>query len=861
MQHCIPKPQHPSPDRVRAGWLNLNGTWQFSKDAPTYDREITVPFSWSAPLSGIADPSKGRGYYRRTVRFDAEGDRLFLIFGAVDYETTVIVNGTPIGSHIGGYTRFEFDVTDAWDSFGENTIELEAADLDEKYQTCGKQGYGNCRGIWQTVWLERRPAAYITSFRISTALDGTITILYTLSEDSGDPVSASFGEQTAYGENGKIVFKIKNPRLWEPDDPYLYYGKLAYGRDTIETYFGIREVSAGRVDEAGHPYILLNGKPIFLAGVLDQSYNPHGFFTLPNHEEEEEEILRLKRLGINLCRVHIKPEEPRKLYYADLHGMLIMEDMPCFRGEPTPRARQQYESEMRDTIARDINHPSIIYWVTFNETWGLFTETEPGKKVFLPETQEWVREMYHMAKSLDPTRLVEDNSACRHDHVETDVLTWHFYRNGYRQVRENIAHFVSESAPGKTGEYIGENAAGDIPAMNSECGNVWGIADGGAGDSDLSWHYHYMMNELRLHDRLSGFVFTEFHDVVNEFNGYYRIDNTEKYFGYEGLFPGMSLRDLHARLFLATDCPPMRTLAPRAVVTVPLALSAFDGSAPGTPFNVRWQTVHTDRRGIERTHESGTTVFFCKRIGRTDLPPLTLTMPSTPGTVVLRLALTTPAGEVKMRNFLVFDVMEEESGILRFSPNVLEESTFAASSLHIAGEKWNGIGAGEVSFRVDRSAIPNYCGGAIRLTFEASSKQTMTKDLPNGVTVDNGGEDSLMLGYRVDPGANPNAFPMTDEYTHPATLTLSVEGQTLASFPLPDCPADSRGILSHHYQPRDDRLDETGSYGYLITCTIPAHIAKTLPECFRITLASDAGLSLFTRRAGRYPCGIDIETE
>ena len=853
---AISKPLHPSPDRVRDAWMNLNGAWEFSLGEPKYDKTITVPFSWTAPLSGIGDESKGTGYYRRTVCYDAKGDRLFLIFGAVDYEATVRVNGIFVGSHIGGYTRFELDVTDAWNSAGENVIELDATDLDEPHQTYGKQGYGNVRGIWQTVWLERRPAVHLTSFTIRTKIDGSITIDYTASKGTPD-ATAFFDGKCHAGANGKISFKIENPRLWSPSDPYLYEGELRLGADTVKTYFGIREISAARISEDGLPYLLLNGSPIFLAGVLDQSYNPDGFFTYPTNEEEENEILRLKELGLNLVRIHIKPEEPRKLYHADRLGMLVMEDMPCFWGDPTPIAKAHFESQMRETIARDVNHPSIIYWVVFNETWGLFTKTDDGK-VYLPETQEWVRACYREVKALDPSRLVEDNSPCNHDHVETDVLTWHFYRNGYKSVKAEVERFCREAAVGASGEYIGKNVNRDIPAMNSECGNYWGILDGGAGDSDLSWHYRYMMNEFRLHDCISGFVFTEFHDVINEFNGYLRIDSTKKDFGYGGCFPGMTVSDLHGELFLALDCPPMQSAEPGETFEIPTKLSCFSEKSLNLPFVTSWQAVQTDRLGRETTVDAGKTEFLCRRYGLGDSGVISVKMPETPGTVTLRAALTTPTGEVMMRNFVCFDVDIAKESLCRLPVTAIQNESFSAPALHQRSEKWNGLGAGSASFTVEKSAIPGYASGDLLLAFEASTKETLTKDLPETKQEAYKGDIAMLLGEEVDRTKNPNTFPMTDEQCYPGKLTVSIEGKEISAFDLPDCPADSRGILSHFYQETDNRLDEVGSYGYLCRTVIPAALLETLPDRFTVTLTADRGLSIFGRRSGRFPIGIDL---
>lgn len=196
-------------------------------------------------------------------------------------------------------------------------------------------------------------------------------------------------------------------------------------------------------------------------------------------------------------------------------------------------------------------------------------------------------------KAYDPTRLVEDNSPCRQDHTVTDVNTWHFYANGYENTKKSIVDYVETSNVGDRFNFIGEYACTDIPLMNSECGNVWGL-DGNAGDSDISWHYKYMMNEFRLHDEVNGFIFTEFRDVINEFNGYYRIDDGKKEFGYAGYVPGMTVRDLHSYDFLAVDCEPMKTCRPGETVVIPMVISSFEERHHGEKMSVVWE----DRKSV-----------------------------------------------------------------------------------------------------------------------------------------------------------------------------------------------------------------------------------------------------------------------
>ena len=171
---------------------------------------------------------------------------------------------------------------------------------------------------------------------------------------------------------------------------------------------------------------------------------------------------------------------------------------------------------LRGNIARDYNHPSIISWCNFNETWGL------GGNEYkeMTDRQEWVREMYHLAKSLDTTRLIEDNSPCLYDHVETDINSWHFYINDYDRAKEHIANVVAETYPGSGFNYAGDNVQSDAPLINSEYGGI----SAGAGDKDVSWCFKYLTNELRLHPKICGYIYTELQDIEWEHNGFMNYD-------------------------------------------------------------------------------------------------------------------------------------------------------------------------------------------------------------------------------------------------------------------------------------------------------------------------------------------------
>lgn len=852
------KTAHPSPDRYREKWLNLNGEWDFSFDEPVFDKKINVPFSWTCPLSGIeAVDKKGTAYYRRVLKYTPQ-DRLFIIFDGVDYECSVFVNGELVKEHKGGYCRFDAEVTHVWKNDAENEIIVKATDRDSEEQMYGKQGYGNIRGIWQTVWLEERPESYIDKFRITTKMNGEVSVIC---EPFGEFVRLEvIVNDTLYAsKETTLTFNVQNPRLWSPDEPELYdctlrmYSKT--GVDTVKTYFGIREIGTGKFD--GKRYITLNGKPVYINAALDQSFNTDGHFTFPYDDYNREEILRAKELGLNALRIHIKTEEKLKLYWADKLGMLVIEDIPCFWGEPTEIAKENFEREMYEIIDRDINHPSVFYWVIFNETWGLkhFLSEDKGKWEYRKETQEWVKRLYRDVKAYDPTRLIEDNSPCNSDHVETDVNSWHLYINGYENMKKHCDEIEKTFVEGSQANYVQGYSMTDIPVMNSECGNYWGIK-GNSGDSDISWHYKYMMNEFRLHDKICGFVFTELKDVINEFNGYYRLDDSTKYFGYENYNEGMTIKDLHNKDYLGFDCPPLLVKKPGEKVTVPLFVSSFDDKHHSERMSILWRLETETGIWGREDEEFGFTEISYNSYGTTFIEPLEITMPKENGIAILKLYLTDSQDEIVMSNFLLFDVPADISESHTVSLNELEGEGFKKFWTVQDGNKLNAVGKGEIRFKVSKKDLKDTEDG-IMICFEASSKEALTKDIPDER---NGDEElfDLMRGCRVDRGKNPNSFYMTDDNLYESNIEIYVEDLLIKKIILADDPADTTGCLSWHYQKVDDLLDEAGSYGYMCEAEIKDKLFETLPEEFTVTIKADNGISIFGRKSGRYPIEIEI---
>lgn len=895
----IPLPEHPRPDFERAEWANLNGEWQFRFDkenageaggwaaaaANPFPERITVPFPWGSKLSGLENKAD-IGWYRRAVKVPESwrGQRVFLVVGACDWITKGWLDGQPLGEHRGGYTPFEFELT-AEVKWGEDQqIVLRVDDTPHPFKLEGKQGYGEAKGIWQTIYLEARPALHIKTLHFTPDIEtGKVTVKAQFNDAAPAGVTWRLhfknGEQTEVAQavpNGarEVQFDvlITRPHLWSLDDPYLYEVEAGLnaggGEDRIGTYFGLRKISVEKLPGTDFPYVALNHKPLYLQITLDQSYHPDGFYTFPSDAFMRDEILRSKRLGLNANRIHIKVEVPRKLYWADRLGLLIMADVPNFWGEPTAEARQESEFALRGMIARDYNHPAIFSWVTFNETWGLFTG-QGEQKAYLPETQDWVVSMYRLAKQLDPTRLVEDNSPCNRDHAETDLNSWHDYLPGYLW-REKLDQITQDTFPGSKWNFTGGRTQGSQPMFNSECGNVWGY-EGSAGDVDWSWDYHIMMNEFRRHPKLAGWLYTEHHDVINEWNGYYRFDRSEKYPGMDALATGMTVSDLHSPYYLSTGSELCRDVKPGEGVAVPLFASFLTDRSPGKYVLIRSELYGWNTLGRRETYQQATQLVAFSPWMACELPPLKLTMPAKPALVVLALTLENEVGVVLHRNFTTFLVADgasprnetiktvgSELRLVRFAPNTFKAAQWSQKQWNVlAGLKVDGAGYGFFEYRLPwpENLDPKKLAGA-SLVFEASAKQLFGKDRA-GATADDG---DFMRGKGThDPSANPNSYPMTDATPFPSEVRVRVNGIVAGSFALPDDPADHRGILSWHAQPHDKKLREAGSYGYLIQATLPeaalaaAMQAKEIVLRLEVDATFPGGLAIYGERFGRYP--------
>lgn len=876
----IPLPEHPRPDFERAAFVNLNGPWQFTFDSTlaasaAFDKTITVPFPWGSELSGVEDEADV-AWYSRSIKVPSswKGKRVFVVVGACDYQTTAWIDGEMLGEHSGGYIPFEFELTDKLRYGEEQELRFKVDDRYEPWHLYGKQGYGNARGIWQTVYLEARGSNYISSLHFTPDIDSEmVKIRLELSEDpaEGTELVLRFrnGEQADFrvaldSKVSELELPLENQHLWTLEDPYLYEVGAAICQggktvDEVDSYFGQRSIGWAKVPGQDYNYVSLNGKPIYLQLCLDQSYHPEGFYTFPSDEFMRDEIQLSKDLGLNGNRVHIKVEIPRKLYWADRLGLLIMADVPNYWGEPCAEAAADWENTMRAQVERDFNHPSIFAWVDFNETWGLFTKDADGNRTYAKETQEWVRDMYRLTKELDPTRLVEDNSPCNNDHVQTDINSWHAYRAGYNW-ESTAARYDGLTFPGSSFNYTEGNAADEAPMINSECGNVWGYVRS-AGDCDYTWDYHEMMNAFHRHPKIGGWLYTEHHDVINEWNGYVRFDRSAKIDGLDAFVPGMSIRDFHSLYYVVPQSDLCTEAAGGSTVSVDILSSFMTDVNPGEMI-LETRLVGLGEDAGEYEGEAQTVPVRFQAFGNSIICTREIAVPAANGLYWLQMVLRTADGDVLHRNFALYRVKDsavakQGETVLPFGPASYSSCEWSVKHLDVLdGLKANGFGSGwfEYKLHIPEDLAPVE---SATLCFEASAKQLFGKDVEDGESV----EGDFMLGHGTfDPCKVPNAYSMTDTRRWRSVYYVEVDGARIATGTLEDDPADHRGALSWHSQLHDRLLREAGSYGYLCTCDIPAGSVKAGEDLvIRIGVPEDAispecgGIAIYGKDFGRYP--------
>ena len=551
-------PEHPRPQLVRDSYLNLNGHWEYAFTPAAaavpavWDGQILVPFSPEAPLSGVGRrlaPAETLWYRRRVALPESFlRERVLLHFGAVDQDARVWVDGMLVGEHRGGYLPFTFDVTEALGpalSRGrdgtEHEIVVAVRDVtDTSWRSRGKQSlspggiwYSAQSGIWQTVWLESVPGAYVHRLDLTPHLDtGEVEVL--VHSDAPHPATVVV---TADGvEVGRAWVTAGVPsrvalsevREWSPADPFLHDVQVRLGEDLVTAYVGVRSVALG-ADAAGRTRLLLNGEPLLHAGLLDQGYWPDGLYTAPSDEALAFDIQTAKDLGFTMVRKHIKVEPLRWYHHCDRLGMLVWQDMvnggtaysrvvtqgpvvvPWLRLADAPSKRfGRADLEGREEFLRELegmvdllrSTPSVVVWVPFNEGWGQFD----------------AREVTERMRRLDPTRLI-DHASGWHDQGGGDLVSRHVYFRRYRLSRKDSR----DPRAAVLSEYGGYSWR--VP------GHEWSEKEFGYRkfrDRDRFRRAFLALQEEQvgpaLEDGLAAFVYTQLSDVEEETNGLLTYD-------------------------------------------------------------------------------------------------------------------------------------------------------------------------------------------------------------------------------------------------------------------------------------------------------------------------------------------------
>lgn len=551
----IPRPEHPNPQFQRREWLNLNGKWSFEIDKSKsgmekkyyepqtkLDSTINVPFCPESVLSGVEykDFMDAVWYSREFTVPEKFADlRTILHFGAVDYLATVFVNGKKVGTHKGGYISFEFDITDYLKD-GTNVLTVYAEDdTRNPLQPRGKQSeryyshdcdYTRTTGIWQTVWLEFVPESRIKGIKVFPNVENCSVDIQAEVIGAGKFEVLALYQERIMGaasvetEGGYITahLDLKEAYLWEVGEGRLYDLELRFNEDKVDSYFGLRDV---KLD--GQKF-LINGKSVFQRLVLDQGFYPDGIYTAPNEEAMIKDIQISLDVGFNGARLHEKIFEPRFLYNCDKMGYIVWGEYPNWGLDSSnPNIVYSVLPEWLEELERDFNHPAIVGWCPFNETWDY-----DGRKQF----DDALAVVYKTTKVIDKTRPCIDTSG--NFHVITDIFDVHDYEQDPAVFKEHYDMLMSEGKLFDNHERRQTYTGG--PTFVSEYGgikwsvneneqNAWGYGNAPKNKYEFIERYKGLTDALLDNDQMFGFCYTQLYDVEQEQNGLYTYSRKPKF--------------------------------------------------------------------------------------------------------------------------------------------------------------------------------------------------------------------------------------------------------------------------------------------------------------------------------------------
>lgn len=565
---------YPRPQFVRENWLNLNGEWNFIFDDQNIgetqkyynnfpkSRKIQIPFTYETKLSGINDQTIHENiWYQKNINIQSnpKKESIILYFEGSDFITKVWINGNYIGKNIGGYHRFSFDITNFLIN-GENNFTIKVEDSLSKSQPRGKQRYKKeswkcwyvqTTGIWKTIWLEKVSKNYIISCKNTPNFDEKnieIELLTNISNSSNTfeiETEISFNNeiinsQKSIIENNNLNYnidicnknKIHEIKYWSHKHPYLYditYKLYCNGIliDKVYSYFGIRKISI-----EGNK-ILLNNEELYLKMILDQGYWANSHLTPPNENSLIEDIKLVKKYGFNGIRKHQKNEDERFLYYCDINGILVWNEMAnCYIFNDKSIA--YFMDEWIKVVQQNYNHPSIITWVPINESWGI-------PNVSIKETEkDFANSLYYVTKAIDKTRPVIANDGW--EHTLADIITIHDYvQDGnilYEKYNDELLSVINNKIAhnGKHKLFSANYSYNGQPIIMSEYGGIalnsingWGYGTQVKGENEFLKRYKELTAAIKNTKYITGYCYTQLSDVQQEINGLVDENRNDKF--------------------------------------------------------------------------------------------------------------------------------------------------------------------------------------------------------------------------------------------------------------------------------------------------------------------------------------------
>lgn len=867
-----------------------------------YRKTFVVDESWTAG---------GKQVY---VYFGAVDNwaRVFVNGHEVQLDAPQYYFGEYIKGHRGGYTPIEFNLTEYLKEPGEENelvvwVEDKAVYGQHGYVALvGKQGreapcgYNQTGGIWQSVILESRgqtslgyvhanPKVNSGAADGSVVLDVEINNKYGAAQDvtvdfaftpkkynaatntddvTGDPIAGSVtitgvpaGEIAEY--RGALTIPIPNQKLWDDVDPNLYYGTATLkvgGRvvDTVSLYFGQREVDirvhGQDANNRDYSYININGRPVYLSGLLDQGFWIEGLYTAASEEALRYDIESMKDRGFNMIRKHLKVEDPIEYTWADKLGFFVWQDIPHanammvnqYTGNDTyAPGRDIYLDCLDGTLRRDYNRPSVIAIMLFNETWGInrnsgaaAANTHPAK---LAEAHEyyynttstrtlaagtginaqnennWLAALYFHVKEVHPGKIVEDMSPCNNDHLNpTDINTWHDYSKGYTSVNNVVTGRENNAYPGSTNNYRNGFTQTGQPVLNSEYGSV-GYGD---WDYDISWCFKYYTDILRQQVKHQGYVYTEPHDIENERNGLLTWERYDKIMGYEDVAWGgdMSIADLNQPDYVGIDGNPNTTAAPGATYSRNVVAMNWSGNDyPGATLKWRFDATDVFGNNITTGSSGSLAIDYTPYVQRKQAISFQLPYVRCVGT--LTVWIEDSAGRKIAKNFQNILVRPAGSS---FSAEMLDETSYILRQPASASNTFtNTSGSGQAVYNF---AVPADFDPAdlkhVRLFAEISSIKPATA-----------------VQDRYIPTTHSDGSQTAKGYEAPSDLTVYVNGHEVETLFIPDNPRDTRGTQALGAFVSGA---SAGNFGYLVNL----NLSDALINALKAELAADKTLSV-----------------